>query len=169
MSDSLFHSYSNEVALILLSDHLVKLTHMHRVEDRLADRYLSWRLNVHALLNAETKPFVLCRVYAINAECIGLSVVVKRFYFETAANGLFINLSYSAGLLLNLSVAGTGNPVTHVEQVVHIPNVISVFVQIDGDLENAFFEVDSLSFDFHSNIFNMPKIPKGKQRKKETH
>lgn len=77
MGDSFLHSNCNEVALFLLSDHLVKLTHMHRVEYRLPNSYLSGWLDVHALLHAETEPFVLCRVGAINAKCVRFSVIVK--------------------------------------------------------------------------------------------
>jgi hypothetical protein len=68
MGDALFHRDRDKVALFLLSDHLVELTDMHRVEDWLADGDLSRGLDVHSLLDSETQPFVLCRVCAVYAE-----------------------------------------------------------------------------------------------------
>ena len=77
VSHAFLHRDSDHTTCLLVLDHLVKLTYMHRVEDRFDDHNLSRGLHVHGLLLIDSNVAVLFCVDSINAQTIILRVILE--------------------------------------------------------------------------------------------
>jgi len=146
------------MTLIFLSHHLVKSAHMHGIEYSFLYKNLSRWLYIHALLDTHAEPLVLCRVYAANSQSVRLRVVKKSFYSKSTRDSPLFNLSDSLQHLLNFAVACSRYQIANWEQVIHIPNVVRVAVQIHSNGKDFLLVVNDLLYYFHQLKFELLAI-----------
>ena len=101
---------------------------MHTVEHFFYNQKLSWRPNIHALGGAHSNPLVLSCVHPIYSQRVVFGVVYKRLYQKGADKTFFVYLDESLHFLLDLAMACPSDEVSNAEEIVHIPDVVGVFI-----------------------------------------
>ena len=114
---------------------------------------MSRRSNVHGLLLTHSKVSVLPRINAVDAERVVLGVELKRLDLEHGLESFVLNLGEPSPLLLHFAVTGARDEVAESEQVVNVPHIVRVLVEVHADGEDALLPVDHFLYDFHLFLF----------------
>ena len=122
---------------------------MDAVEYSLENHDLSWWPNIHSLSHPNTNPLALSCINSIYPQRVILRVILKALDLECTIYDFFLNLRQAHCLFLNLAMTRPCDEVAGVEQVVDVPDVVSVFVKVQTNQEYFFLPVNDLLDDFH--------------------
>ena len=120
----------------------MKTSYMLRIKDSLDEFDGLWGRDVHGLVLADSDPFCLSSVDAIDAQIVVVCLVVEPCHlYHDLHRLLFLALLTGHPSDRNFALNPADNEVVPVEQVVQIPDVVGVLFALDFDVEYFLLEV----------------------------
>ena len=144
VSYAFFHSDCNQMALIFFLDHLLKSLYVNRVELSFDNHDLPWRPDVHSLSHSDTYLFIFTGIYSVDSQRVVLRIVLETFNLECTSDNLFFDFYETCCLFLYLTMASASDEVASVQQIIYVPYIVRILVEIHSYQKNLFLPVNDL-------------------------
>ena len=152
VSDALLHGHGDDTAHFLLLLDLIETPNVHGVENGLDDLNLSRWEDIHCLLLVQGDVPILFSVDSIDPERVVLSVILEGLDFQGCSKGLVLDFGQALGrgsFKLDLTMARSCDQVVDRQQVVDVPDIVRLGIEVHPDCEDFLLVVDYFLDNFH--------------------